>query len=775
MEGSIRNSEPIGEHSMKLKRKILFTVLLGLTLPTTLVARETGDIIRDVRIDGMQRVEPETIKSYLALERGGEFDPAKVRASIQSLFKTGFFKDVELEREGDVLVVRVVENPMVDEVLFEGSETFGQEELKKMTQIKTRTIFDRAKADRDLAALRQAFRIKGMFLADVEIQVKPLEQNRVKVVYKISEGEKSKVREVRVVGNKSYKDKELVKKMMIQPSGWFSWFTDDDTYDREKLLFDQEQLRNFYLDHGYARVRVDTSVAELTPDRSIFVVTHSVSEGEVYHFGTVKLQTDFNELPQEELEKKIEIVEGELFSRADLRKAIEALSDTIGDYGYAFMDVQPVTDVDDENKKVDVLINIRKGKRVYLNRIEVSGNTRTRDEVVRRELRLVEGDRFSTSQVRRSKERLKNLDFFETVEIVTPNAGESDRVDVQVSVEEKSTGTFTIGAGYSSLDNVIGMASISQNNFLGRGQKVVLGLALSARITEFNLSFTDPYFMGERLAFGVDLYNHQADRRNLSGYKQETYGGGVRLGIPLAEYFTNWVSYNFANVELKDVPDGASSAIKEQAARSPYVQSMISDALVWDNVDSKLVPTKGRRHKLAVDLAGVGGDVHFARLSTDHSYFHPIFKENLVGHVRGRLGVIHSLDNEDVPMFERYYVGGSSSVRGFKSGGIGPRTMEGEAYGGTMMASLNTELLFPFFNLGDKGVRGVTFVDVGMSGNLDGVPVGTPNDNTLRISTGAGIHWNSPFGPLKFELGFPIMKEEYDQTRTFDFSIGTAM
>ncbi|MBF0610997.1 MAG: outer membrane protein assembly factor BamA [Magnetococcales bacterium] len=761
---------------MKLYRRLLVPSLLALLAsPMSGWTADPANIIRGIRIDGIKRVEPETVKSYLSLEEGGEFDPVKTRKSIQALFKTGFFKDVELEREGNTLVVRVVENPMVDEVVFEGGEAYSAEDLKKITQIKSRSIFDRAKADRDLAALRQAFRIKGLFLAEVEMQIKHLDENRIKVVYKINEGEKSKVREVRIVGNNAFKDKELMKKMMIQPSGWFSWFSDDDTYDREKLLFDQEQLRNYYLDHGYAKARVETSVAELTADRSAFVVTHNVTEGDLYHFGAIRLQTDFNELPQEELEKKIEIVEGDMFSRGQLRKTLETLSDVIGDYGYAFMDVQPITDLDDENKKVDVLINIRKGRRVYLNRIEVSGNTRTRDEVVRRELRMVEGDRFSTSQVKRSKERLKNLDFFETVEVVTPSSGESDRVDVQVHVEEKSTGTFTIGAGYSSLDNFIGMSSISQNNFLGRGQRVVLSFALSSRITEFNISFSDPYFMGERVAFGMDVYNHQADRRNLSGYKQESYGTGFRFGFPISEYLTNWVSYGFANIELKDIPSYASRSIKEQAALSPYTVSTIGDALIWDSVDSKLVPTKGRRHKLGGDFAGVGGDVKYVRLSTDNSLFMPIFRENLVGHVRFRAGVIHPLGDRDIPMFERYYVGGSNSLRGFKNAGVGPRTKEGEAYGGTHMETLSTELLFPFFALGDKGVRGVAFFDMGTVGNLDGVPVGTYNDNSIRMSTGAGVHWNSPFGPLKFELGFPLTKTEYDRTRTFDFSIGAAM
>ena len=578
--------------------------------------------------------------------------------------------------------------------------------------------------------------------------------------------------EVRIIGNKGLTYKQLTKEMVIKPTNWLSWMTDTDTYDREKLLFDQAQLRHAYLNNGYARVRVDSSVAELTPDRGAFVITHTVHEGERFKFGPVSIDGNFKELPKETLQAALRITEGEWYSRKKVRDAIERLTGMIGDFGYAFLDIRPGIAIKDEAKVVAVMFQVDKGRRVYVNRVEVVGNTRTRDAVIRREVVMSEGDRFSASRMRISKNRLKSLNFFETVEITTPSTVDPERVDVRVKVEEKATGTFSVGAGFSSQDAFIGTASVSQNNFLGKGQRVVLSTAYSSSKTEFDFSFTEPYFMGKSLAFGVDLYNRRRDQSDISSFKQNTYGGALRLGFPISNHLRDTLSYQFSHVDISPVGTILSASILAQAARSPYVQSMVSNSLVWNNVNNAIFPTRGRMHRLITDLSGLGGDVKFARLVTDHQGYFPVLEnsEDWVVHLRGRVGVAEGL-GEDIPLFERFFLGGNRSVRGFKQAGIGPRTADGDAYGGVHFEQANGELFFPLPGLKEYGIRGLAYVDSGYLGDWD-LPSDVINSGTIRVSTGVGLMWNSPFGLMQITVGTPLSKASYDETRIFDFTMG---
>ncbi|HAT48723.1 MAG: outer membrane protein assembly factor BamA [Nitrospirae bacterium] len=750
---------------------LVLLFVLVLAVPNGALA---GDLIRGVVVEGAGRVEQDTIRSHLELQEGDRFEAAKIRKSIEALFATGFFKDVAVDRRGDDLVVRVTENPVVNEITYEGNDAFGKEELDKLVQVKPSTIYNRAKTDRDLAALRQAYRIKGLFLAKIDLLVNPGEANQVNLVYRIDEGAKSKVARVKIVGNSQLSDKELIKDLMIKPSGWFSWFTDDDTYDREKLIFDQSQLRKAYLDAGFVRVQVDSSVAELTPDRSAFVVTHTVHEGKRYTFGPVEITGDFDELPNDVLREELKFRDGDWYSKSKLMTSMEKLNDRIGDFGYAFLDIQPDTQIDDDKLVVSVNFKVKKGQRVYLNRIEVSGNDRTRDEVIRREVRMTEGDLFSASKLRRSKVRLKQLNFFENIEILTPPAQGREKVDIHVKVEEKPTGTFSIGGGYSSTENFLGTASISQNNFMGRGQKLVLSFMLSGITQDYSLGFTEPYFLGKNLSAGFDIFNKKTDQRSVSSYKQDSFGGTLRLGFPISENLRSNASYSYTHTDIQEIGLGASSAIRAMVEKSPYDQSMVSHAFVWDDLDDPVFPSEGRKHKLITDYSGLGGDVTFARLVADSEMYYPFtFDDAWVGHIRGRAGVADGL-GEQIPIFERFQLGGASTVRGFNRGGIGPRTVEGDAYGGVHFEQVNAELLFPVLDLKEKGVRGLLFVDTAYLGDWD-LPTNVPDSGGIRVSTGIGINWNSPFGPLKMVLGTPLVKEDFDETRIFDFTMGTTL
>ncbi|MBF0368265.1 MAG: outer membrane protein assembly factor BamA [Magnetococcales bacterium] len=763
---------------MNFLRTLILALFLGCVPLVALLSVEPAwgaVFIDDIRVEGSRRIEPDTVKSHLLLDVGDRLDSTKIRKSIKALHDTGFFQDVLMERDGNVLVVRVKENPMVNEVTFEGNDAYTEDDLLEVITLKSGALFNQAKVDRDLATLRQGYRIKGLFLAQVEMVSEELDQNRINLTYRIQEGEKSKVREVRIIGNSDLTDKELIKDLLIKPTNWLSWWREDDTYDREKLLFDQAQLRNIYLDRGYARVRVDSSVAELTPDRSAFMITHTVNEGSRYKLAEIRVIGDFDEMPRSEIYQHIRLKQGEWYSRKEVRSAIEVLTDKIGDYGYAFLQIQPETSINDDDLTVNLIMKIDKGQRVYVNRVEVAGNTRTRDNVIRREIKLLEGDRFSASKMRSSKKKLQSLDYFETVEVTTVPAGEDDKVDVKVKVEEKPTGTFSVGAGYSSVESFMGTASVTQNNFLGKGQRLVLSFAFSGTTNEFELSFTEPYFMEKNVSAGFDLFNRTTDWDSISSYEQQLSGGGLRLGFPLSNHLWDTVSYQLAYVEIEDVDEDASNIIKDMEQRSPYLQSMVSNTLQWDSLNNRILPSKGRRHRLTTDFSGLGGDVYFARMLTDHSYYHPISEDEMwVGHIRGRFGVVEGID-EEVPIFERFFLGGNSSIRGFKPGGVGPRTPEGDAYGGNHFEQINAELYFPIIGLKEYGVRGLTFFDAGYIGDWDDYYGNMNDDGSIRLSGGVGVHWNSPFGPLRVTLGIPIQKEDYDETRTFDFTFGAAM
>lgn len=753
----------------------LLVVFASLLLSSPLLAARSSTV-RSVRVEGAQRIEVDTVRSYLTVDVGGAFSPDAIRQSMNALFATGYFKDVALEREGDTLVVRVVENPMVNEISFEGNDAFDEADLKKLIVLKSHDIYDQAKTERDLAALRQAYRAKGLFLAKIDVLTEALDNNRVNLVYQVEEGQKSKVQEVRILGNHGLSDKQLMKKLMIQPSDWLSWYTETDTYDREKLLFDQSQLRATYLNHGYVRAAVDSSVAELTPDRGAFLVTHTVREGARYRFGPIRVVGDFDELPTVDLYRALEVEEGAWYSQGKVGKSVEKLIDLIGDFGYAFLKINPERTVLDDTKTVEVTFHVTKGKRVYVNRIEVSGNTRTQDSVVRREVSMAEGDRFSASHLRKAKRRLAELNFFEDVEIQTPLAGDRELVDIKIKVTEKPTGTFTLGGGYSSQDAFIGTASVSQNNFLGKGQKLVVSYAYSGKRTDYNISFSEPYFLGRRLTAGFDLFNRDRDQTRQSSFKERTFGAAVHLGFPLSENLRNLVRYRFTDTEIDYTGAGVPSRmLRVQEELSPYLQSMISNTLTWDNLDDHILPTTGRIHRLTTDFSGPGGDVRFVRVLTDHHLYHPLSADgDLVAHVRGRFGFADGL-GEDIPLFERFFLGGSNSLRGFMPAGIGPRAQDGDAYGGVHFEQINTELFFPVLGLTSKGVRGLVFLDAGFLGDEGLSDDEIYHSGSVRVATGVGIHWNSPFGPLRFTLSTPLMKEAYDETRLFDFSIGSAL
>lgn len=769
------NEQVAGMKLSNLLTRCLTTAMMMFAVVTFLpsIGHAEGTI-ENIRVEGVHRIPADTVLNDITLSPGDAFDAKAIQKSIKALYDTGNFKDVTFEREGNTLVILVTENSMVDQVIFEGNKAIDDSELSKVVKLQTDNTFTKAQTDQDIAAIQQTYRVKGLFLAKVDLQIKPMAKNRVNLVYKISEGDKSKVREVRIVGNKELSDKTLMKGLLIKPSNWLSWYTDEDTYDSEKLKYDQAQLKNIYMDMGYVQNSVDSSVAELTADRSAFIVTHTVREGPRFRLGKVTLSGDFNELPESELYDELHVEEGEWYSRVKLKEAITRLNDRVGDFGYAFLKIVAKADIREDEKIVNVMFVIEKGRRVYVNRVEISGNTRTRDEVIRREVTMVEGNLFSASNLRKTRGRIGSLGFFENVDITTPLSSDPEKVNIKVAIEEKPTGSFTLGAGYSSAEAFMGTASVSQNNFLGKGQKLAFSFALSSNTTEYNIAFTEPYFMGKNMSAGIDLFNRKSSPTSANSYETKTTGAGLRLGFPISNNLRNTVSYRIASVDVNNTGNSYSRLIQAQADNSPYTQSMISNSLVWNNVDSALMPTGGRIHKLTLDLSGLGGDVKFARATTEHQFYKALSKsKDWVGLLKARAGYSSGIMGEELPIFERFQLGGATTIRGFKRGGLGPRTSLDEAYGGVIYETLSAELLFPIYGLTEKGVRGFIFAD---AANLhdNNLPTDVTDDASIRVSAGFGVNWNSPFGPLKVIIGIPVQKGERDQTRLFDFSMGAA-
>ncbi|MBF0195847.1 MAG: outer membrane protein assembly factor BamA [Magnetococcales bacterium] len=737
-------------------------------------AGHCADIISSIRVEGAQRIDTDTVLSYIELSEGDEFSIRSIRSSVKALYETGYFKDISFNREEDVLVVVVQENPIVNKITFKGNKNIDDSDLENIIKSIPNTVYTRSRTKQDLSLMQQAYRSKGMFLAKIDIEVKETKNNQVDLVFKIKEGEKSTVREIRIVGNENLSDKELIDGLMIQETDWLSWYTDDNTYEQEKLLFDQSQIKNKYLDAGYINISVDSSIAELTPDRSAFIITHTVREGKRYRIGDIKLTGDFDELPLEELNKEFTIAKGDWYSRQKLKVSINKLNDRIGDFGYAFLKINVATAADDSTQTVNLKFSINKGRRVYVNRIKISGNTRTRDEVIRRKVSMVEGDIFSASNLRKTRARINALNYFKNLKVTNPLSSDPDKVDINIEVEEKPTGAFTVGAGYSSSEGILATASVSQNNFLGRGQKLAFSFSISSDTQNYNVSFTEPYFLGKNLSAGFDLFKRTTEPTSSSSYETDSIGVGARLGFPISHNLYNTVSYRISKVDVNNTGTSFSRLIQAQADSSPYLQSMISNALSWNNVDNNLTPTNGRIHKLFTDLSGLGGDVKFARVVTEHQLYWPLTENSKwVGHLTGRVGYTQGILDEELPIYERFQLGGSGSIRGFKRGGLGPRTNLDEAYGGTMYELANAEIIFPLYGLSDSGVSGFIFTDAANLHDSD-LPSDVTDDESIRASIGAGISWNSPFGPLKMIWATPLIEGKNDDTRIFDFSMGAA-
>lgn len=731
---------------------------------------QNGQVVRQILVQGNERIEPSTVESYLTVRVGDAYDAQKIDESIKSLYATGLFDDVTIDPQGDVLVVKVVENPIINRIAFEGNKRLDTKVLEAEIQLRPRVVYTRARVQNAVNRILELYRRNGRYAAKVEPKIIELDQNRVDLVFEISEGPTTGVGGINFIGNEHYSDSTLRGVIQTRESAWYRFLTNDDTYDPDRVSFDEELLRRFYGARGYADFQVVSTVAELTPDGREFYITFTVEEGPQYKFGDISVETTFKDLNTEQLVAMAQSLKGDTYDADLIEATVQAFTDEIGRQGYAFVSVEPRLKKNPETLTVDVTYQINEGRKVYVERIDISGNLRTLDEVIRREFRLAEGDAFNTALLRRSQQRLRNLGFFEKVDVTTEQGSAPDKVVIKVKVTEKSTGELSFGAGFSTQDGLLGDIRLTEHNLLGRGQDLSANLTVSQRRQSIDISFTEPYFLDRDLAAGFDLFRTRTDFQRESSYDETSTGGTLRMGYPLTENLRHSVRYTLRADEIQNVDDSASIFIQdEEGERST---SLVGQTLSYDRRDVRFLPSEGYYLRLDQDLAGLGGDNKFIRHEVRGEYYYSIVPD-VVFSLTGSSGYIRGYGGEDVHLSNRFFIGGNN-LRGFAYGGVGPRDNEtDDRLGGNLYYVGSAEVRFPLGLPEELRIFGRAFVDAGSLRDIDVSGPTLDQSDGLRVGSGVGLSWLSPLGPLSINFAVPVKKEDKDNTEFFMLSFGT--
>ena len=725
-----------------------------------------------IQIEGTNRIENNTILSYMTLKIGDDFSSVEVNRSLKTLFSTGFFSDVKLVKQGTTLLVQVVENPIINRIAFEGNDQLDDDQLQAEVTLRPRVVYTRAKVKQDVERILQLYRRSGLFTVAVEPKVIFLDQNRLDLVFEVNEGVKSYIQGINFIGNKMYSDEKLRGVVLSREERWYRFLGGNDTYDEDRMSFDEELLRRFYLANGYAEFEVETTLAELTPDRQDFFLTFQVKEGERYRFGEIEFENNIKNLPLASLTEEITIPKGDWYDADWVEDTTLELTERAGNLQYGFIDIRPEIDMDRENKTVSLKYVINESPRVFVERIDVKGNLRTLDSVVRREMLLLEGDPYNLTKLKRSERNIRNLDFFDSVEVNTQRGSRPDLAVVEIRVSEKSTGELSIGGGFSTLDGPLADFRIRERNLLGRGQNLSLATTISGESQQIDLSFTEPYFLDRKLSAGFDIFHTVRDFQDESSFDQQKTGAGVRIGYPLGKDVFQTVRYRVENNNIEDVEADASTFIKRQEGER--LTSEISHTTTYDTRDSLLNPTEGTAVTLSNGFAGIGGDAQYFSTRLRGVHHTPFFDNDVVLTTLSEVGYIYGYADEDIFITDRYFIGGRT-MRGFDNAGIGPRdTATGDALGGNRFVRGTVEVEFPIGLPEELGVKMHLFTDVATLGDVDDEGATVRDEESLRVASGFGMSWQSPLGPIKAYLATPLMKEDYDETQVFQFSFGTS-
>ena len=753
-----------------LKRFSALTLMGTLAMAAPAQA-EIGKAVEFIRVEGTQRVEAETVRAYMVVREGIIDQADLVDQSVKTLFSSGLFADVTIRREGKGLVVTVIENPIVNRVSFEGNSAINDENLASEAGLSARQIYTRAKVQDDVERFIELYRRSGRFAVRIEPKVIQLPQNRIDLVFEINEGPTTGIRAINIVGNQVFSDDELRGEIITRESRWWRIFSANDNYDPDRVAYDRELLRRFYLAKGYADFRVVASNAELTRDGKGFFLNFTIEEGALYRFGDARVATDLDTVDIVELEEKIAYEAGEIYDSRQIDKTVDALTKLVGEKGYAFAEVRPRVRRDRDNNEVTVEFVVEEGPRVYVERINVNGNTRTRDEVIRREIRLSEGDAFNQVLLARSERNVRALGFFAGVEVNELPGSDEDKTIIDVNVREQPTGELSFGVGYSSAEALTTQLSVSERNFLGRGQKLRFNLGLSNQVQRYNIAFTEPYFLNRDISAGFSLFNTDTEYDYQDGLQTKEQGVGFSLGFPLSEDGRLSLFANFSQDEL--INNTTSANINPSYDRFKQTLGYYYSIDMRDDVIS---PTDGWNLNFGQDLAGPSGDVSFLRTTASANFFEEI-AEGWVFHAKMNMGVIHDYKGGSISYSDRFFRGGRN-FRGFQRGGVGPRDLNSDtALGANRYLTGTTQVSLPLGIPKEVGMRANAFVDFGFLGETDVLPTSTSqieDEMAFRATYGLSFAWRSPLGPVRFDFARPIVKEDYDETRFFRFTIGTS-
>ncbi|WP_034297426.1 outer membrane protein assembly factor BamA [Herbaspirillum sp. RV1423] len=752
-------------------------------------------VVKDIRVEGIQRTEAGTVFSYLPVRVGDTFTDEKGTAAIKALYATGFFKDVRVEADGDVLVVQVEERPAIASVDFTGIKEFDKEQLTKALKeigVGESRIFDKSQVDRAEQELKRQYLSRGLYGAKVTTTVTPVERNRVAITFAVDEGEVSRIKQINIVGNKAFSDSTLRDQLKLTTPGWFTWYTKADQYSKQKLAGDIESLRSYYLDRGYLEMQIESTQVSITPDKKDIYITINVNEGDKYTVSDVKLDGEMFGM-EGDLAALVQLKKGDVYSGAKLTESTKKISERMGNFGYAFANVNANPNVDREKKEVAFTIMVDPGKRVYVRHINIAGNTKTRDEVIRREFRQFEDSWYDGEKIKLSRDRVDRLGYFKEVTIETPEVPNSnDQIDVNMKVEEKPTGNIMIGAGFSQTDKLSLTGSISQENAFGSGNTVGIDINTSSRYRTIAVSQTNPYFTDDGISrtYEVFLRTIRPSAYTTGDYRVKTIGGSVKFGVPFSELDRVFFGVGVENTKVdtdSTSPSLYRAYVRDFGSGSTPGCDVVNDSscgigtatttsfpltVAWqrDSRDSALVPTKGRYQRANLEVSGVG-TLKYYRATYQHQYFQPFWANAATLALNGEVDYGKGFGGKPYPIFKNFYAGGIGTVRGYEASSLGNlKDQYGDSMGGASRLIGSVELQFPFPGSGqDRSLRWFTFVD---GGNVfaDGERIKV---NDLRYSTGIGISWISPIGPLKLSYGKPLNLKNGDKSQNFQFQLGT--
>ncbi len=731
--------------------------------------------VKDIQVEGIQRTDAGTVFSYLPVKVGDTMDNEQGAAAIHALYATGFFKDVRLKVDRGVLIVQVVERPTIASIEINGAKDFPKDQLKqsmKYAGLAEARIFDKGALEKATQELKRQYIARGKYDVKVTTTVTELERNRVSIVFNVVEGEVAKIKQINLIGNHVYPESELLGLMKLGTPGWFPWFSSNDQYSKQKLSADLETLRSFYMDNGYLEFNIDSTQVSITPDKKDIYITINLTEGEKYTVSNVNVSGDML-IPKAEIEKLVQVKAGDTFSRKAMSETSKKIGERLGQDGYAFANVNAIPEIDKTKHQVAFNFVVDPGSRVYIRRINVSGNNKTRDEVIRREFRQTEDEWFDVEKIKKSKQRVDKLDFFSEVNIETPPVqGTTDQVDVNMSVKEKSTGSISVGAGFSSGEGLILTGSVTQANLFGSGNFLSTQINTGKVNQIYSVSYTNPYFTDDGVSRGFDLYKRNSDSQStaVSQYSSHTLGSGVRFGVPIGEDQT--ISYGLA-VERTQLGLFATSPTRlmQYVNVNGTANSNLLGTIGWgrDTLDSAIYTTEGSVQRATAEISLPVFDMRYYKLDYLQQWFHPLSKDfTLMLH--GEAGIAGGYGSKDLPFFKNFYAGGPGSVRGYDSNSLGPRDSTDAVLGGPRRVLGGAEVLAPFPGMGnEQSVRLSGFID---GGAIYG-PGDLPGSAGLRYSAGVALTWISPVGPLKFSYAVPINKQPQDKLQKFQFTLGS--